>query len=508
MLRKYITIGLLILSGFVENANAQFPLYTETYRPRFHFSPEKNWMNDPNGLVFYDGEYHLFYQYNPFGIRWGHMSWGHAVSHDLVKWEHLPLALAEENKVMVFSGSAVSDSGNTSGFAKESGQIPLVAAYTGHYIADSTKPDNYLQSQYMAWSLDRGRTWSRYNKNPVLDRGLKDFRDPKVFWYAPGKQWIMLLVLPQQHIVQFYGSPNLKDWTHLSDFGPAGDINDIWECPDLLEVPVSGSSGLKKWVLINSQQTTMQYFVGSFDGKRFVSENPPDRIYRPDYGPDYYAGVTYNGLPGNYPPVLLGWANNWKYGQDIPTYPWRSAMALPRELSLRKTGDEWILVQSPVSVLEYSRVSPQNWQDLPVSGMMVIPVLGQQWEMELEFEPASTGSTGLRLAIGDTAYFELGYQADRKLLYLDRSKSRNRSFHPAYLAMSRYETPLLPENGKIRLRVFFDHSLVEVFANGGIKVMTAQVFPGKNDNGIALFCEKEEINFTKLSFWNIRSAWE
>src|SRR6266540_1045137 len=210
-------------------------IYREPFRPQFHFTPARNWMNDPNGLVFYDGEYHLFYQYNPFGDKWGHMSWGHAVSRDLVHWEHLPLALAEEDGVMIFSGSAVVDWSNTSGFGTGK-KPPLVAIYTGHY---TKKP---LQNQHLAYSNDRGHTWTKYSGNPVLDIGEQDFRDPKVFWHEPTKRWVMVVSWPTHRKVRFYASSNLREWTHLSDFGPAGSTQGIWECPDLFPLHVEGGA--------------------------------------------------------------------------------------------------------------------------------------------------------------------------------------------------------------------------------------------------------------------------
>lgn len=246
---------------------------TEPYRPLFHFSPQKNWMNDPNGMVYYDGEYHLFYQYNPEGDRWGHMSWGHAVSRDLVQWEHLPLALAEENGVMIFSGSAVVDWKNTSGFGQD-GKPPLVAIYTGHYT------DKPLQNQQIAYSNDRGRTWTKFAGNPVLDVKMADFRDPKVFWHEKTGQWIMVVALPNEQKVHFYGSPNLKQWKYVGEFGPAGATNGQWECPDLFPLSVVG--GGTKWVLIvninpgNPQGGSgCQYFVGEFDGAKFQADAPP-----------------------------------------------------------------------------------------------------------------------------------------------------------------------------------------------------------------------------------------
>jgi len=246
------------------------PVYREPWRPQFHFTPATNWMNDPNGMVFYDGEYHLFYQFNPFGDKWGHMSWGHAVSPDMVRWEHLPVALYEENGVMIFSGSAVVDWKNTSGFG-QNGKPPLIAIYTGHY---TKKP---LQNQHIAYSNDRGRTWTKFAGNPVLDIGEKDFRDPKVMWHEPTKRWVMTVAWPVHRKVRFYTSPNLKDWTHLSDFGPAGSTKGIWECPDLFPVALENQRGGQKWMLIvnvgsgaPAGGSGCQYFVGDFDGKQFA----------------------------------------------------------------------------------------------------------------------------------------------------------------------------------------------------------------------------------------------
>ncbi|MFF5362045.1 GH32 C-terminal domain-containing protein [Streptomyces scabiei] len=247
--------------------------YAETYRPQFHFTPEKNWMNDPNGLVYYKGEYHLFYQYNPSGNGWGDMSWGHAVSKDLVHWEELPLALSHDDKEMVFSGSAVVDENNTTGFGTKKNP-PMVAIYTRHDKSTG------IQSQALAYSTDLGRTWTRYRGNPVIDIGSKDFRDPKVQWYAPTQSWLMTVSLSAEHKVRFYSSKNLKDWTRLSDFGPAGATGGVWECPDLFPLPVDGDKGNTKWVLVVNINpggiaggSAAQYFIGDFDGTKFTAED-------------------------------------------------------------------------------------------------------------------------------------------------------------------------------------------------------------------------------------------
>jgi sucrose-6-phosphate hydrolase SacC (GH32 family) len=270
--------------------------YREKFRPQFHFTPERNWMNDPNGMVYYDGEYHLFYQYNPFGDKWGHMSWGHAVSRDLVHWEHLPIALPEKDGIMIFSGSAVVDWKNTSGFGKD-GQPPMVAIYTGH--------QDKRQDQRIAYSNDRGRTWTQYSGNPVLDRNLADFRDPKVSWHEPTQRWVMVVAVPNEKKVQFYASSDLRAWEHLSDFGPAGATGGIWECPDLLEVPMEDWRGNSKWVLIVNVNpggptggSGCQYFVGEFDGAKFVAEDPKSK---PEMVPDGKVFADFEG--GDY----AGW---------------------------------------------------------------------------------------------------------------------------------------------------------------------------------------------------------
>ena len=382
----------------------------------------------------------------------------------------------------------------------------MVAIYTAHIIPDSSDKENYRQEQHIAYSLDKGRTWTKYSGNPVLDIHKKDFRDPKVSWYDKGKKWIMAVVLPHEHVVQFYSSKNLKQWEHLSDFGPAGDDTNIWECPDLLQVPIENDPGKKKWVVINSQQTTMQYFVGEFDGTKFTNENPSNKIYRPDYGPDYYAAVTYN-LPATQQPVLLGWANNWSYANDIPTFPWKSAMALPRDLSLKKTNGEWLLIQKPVDALKKLRTDPVELKNISVAGKKELSIKSQQFEMEISFQPVTNSTAGVHLAVGRQNVFVIGYDASSQKLFVDRSGCSNNSFHKEFASLSRYETSLTPLNGKIKLHIFFDNSIVEVFANDGRTVMTTQIFPGENDNGVELFSEGGTTKFETVRLWKMRSAW-
>lgn len=486
---------------FAQLATAQqTTFYKEQYRPQYHFTPPIHWMNDPNGLVYYQGEYHLFYQFNPFGNRWGHMSWGHAVSRDLVHWQHLPLAIPEEKDTMIFSGSCVVDEQNTSGFATRTGEVPLVAIYTGHIEGKN-------QSQHLAYSLDAGRTWTKYNANPVLDLGKKDFRDPSVFWYAPHKKWVMSVVWPLEKQVQFYSSPNLKEWKLMSVFGPAGDTTGIWECPALFEVPVKDQPGKTKWVLMHSPAPYMQYFVGEFDGTTFTNDNTGSKIYRPDYGPDYYAAIVFNHLPAGQKPVSIGWVNNWNYANDIPTTPWKSAMSLPRELSVKKMNREWVLLQEPVAALQSLRGKPWITGAMTVSGTKGLPAASQQLELDCRFAVNAAATSGVRLAVNGNKSIEIGYDAARRVLYIDRSKSGNQSFHPAFARQSRYETNLEPVNGSIRLHIYLDHSIVEVYANEGEAVMTAQLFPAAPEKGVVLFSENGKTVFTHVSCRPLHTSW-
>jgi fructan beta-fructosidase len=473
--------------------------YKEQYRPRFHFSPAINWCNDPNGLVYNNGEYHLFYQHNPFGNVWGHMTWAHAVSKDLVHWKHLPIAIPEEDGIMIFSGTCVADKNNTSGFGKN-GKAPMVAVYTGHI-------ENVNQSQHIAYSTDNGISWTKYDKNPVLDLHKKDFRDPKIFWYEPKKYWVMALMFPVEHFVQFYSSNNLKEWNHLSDFGPAGDTSGVWECPDLTQVPVEGMPGKKKWVLQTSQNASMQYFVGEFDGTTFINENPVNKIVRPDYGPDYYAAIAYNQLPASHLPTAIGWLNNWNYANDIPVTPWKGAMSLPRNLSVKKVNHEWMLLQKPVAALQTLRTKALELKKEDIVDTKLLAVKSQQFEMELLLVPTAQSTSGVRIARSENSFFEIGYDAAKQLLYIDRSKCGLQSFNKTFEKLSRFETTLALNNQPLQLHIFFDHSVVEVFANNGAAVLTAQIFPAESDNGIELFISGGKSTLLRATIWKIHSIW-
>ncbi len=494
-LKNILLAGLLFSSA----AQAQTKPHTEIYRPQFHFSPAVNWCNDPNGLVYNNGTYHLFYQHNPFGNVWGHMTWAHATSTDLVHWKHQPIAIPEENGVMIFSGTCLVDKNNTSGFGKD-GKAPMVAVYTGH-------TEGVNQSQCIAYSLDDGVSWTKYNGNPVLDLHKKDFRDPKIFWYAPKKYWVMALMFPVEHMVQFYASANLKEWNHLSDFGPAGDTSGVWECPDLTQVPVQGMPGKKKWLLQMSQNASMQYFVGEFDGVRFKNENSSKTILRPDYGPDYYAAIAYNQLPASQMPTAIGWVNNWNYANAIPTTPWKGAMSLPRTMTVKKENGQWILLQQPVEKIKQLRKKELSIGDENVNGAFILPVKSQQFEMELAMRPGTAKNCGVKIAVGNGRYFEIGYDVKKQLLYTDRSHTAYTSFSENYSKIFRNEKKMPLKDSTVKLHIYFDNSIAEIFVNDGEAVFTSQFFPEKNDNSIALFSNGAPSVFSNIKFREMKAAW-
>jgi sucrose-6-phosphate hydrolase SacC (GH32 family) len=651
--------------------------YREPFRPQFHFTPEKNWMNDPNGLVYYEGEYHLFYQFNPFGNQWGHMSWGHAVSPDMVHWKHLPLALSEEDGVMIFSGSAVVDCNNTSGFGKN-GKPPMVAIYTGMRIADGR------QFQCIAYSNDKGRTWTKYAGNPVIDINSSNFRDPKVQWYEPAKEWIMTVSLSAEHKVRFYSSKDLKNWSLESEFGPTGATSGVWECPDLYELPVNGTKE-RRWVLaVNMNPGSVaggsggQYFIGQFDGKRFTvdpgcpmkatpayapsgqiladfeetnyawlpggswtvmgtafgsgpaqgqlaDQNPVDgyvghglvnsyfggdrstgtltspefevthpylnfligggsqketcmnllvdgKIVRTasgndaerlewsswdvrefqkrkavlqivdnatggwghinidqimladapahpasesalwfDYGPDYYAAVSWNDIPPSDGRRLwIGWMNNWQYGQDLPTSPWRSVMSIPRELELHQTTEGVRLVQKPVHELQSLRGKYFQFQGGNVSEanawITKNQIQGSQLEFMVEFAPESSGVEGvdvLKSADGET---RIGVNRNDGTVFVDRRHSGNVSFNPKFPGV--YSAPLPVRGSAVKLHVFVDACSVEVFVNGGERVFTVLAFPPPESRAVALFDGNPRAKIESIKAWTLNSSWK
>ncbi len=833
---RLAAVATVLLGSTVAAPAANAAGYQELYRPQFHFTPAQNWMNDPNGLVYYKGEYHLFYQHNPFGNTWGHMSWGHAVSRDLVHWQQLPVAIPEEGNEAIFSGSAVVDHHNTSGFGTRRNP-PMVAIYT------SARPDD--QNQSLAYSTDRGRTWTKYAGNPVLDDADREFRDPKVFWYEPAREWRMVAVKALQRKVAIYRSKDLKAWTHLSDFGPANAVGGAWECPDLFPLEVNGKRHKTKWVMLVSLNpggiaggSGMQYFVGDFDGTTFRADNiagdytppagtlfagfdattyegwtttgdafgtgpaqgnvPPqggvsgylgsglansfhgeDRgtgtltsptftITRPylnflvgggnhphdpttvdapppagtvfadfegatygegwtatgtfagtrppagtigdqqavsgyegsqlvntfidhdngtghitspeftitkdyvnflvgggnhpypgstanpptavnlvvdgtvvrtttgqdgealnwtnwnvseykgktaridiadentggwghiladqftladqpafprsietavnllvdgqvvrtttgpnsetldwanwnlrdligktaqiqvvdrntagwghiladnfafaeqpalsvlqrsswlDYGKDYYAAVTFNDEPDGRR-IAIGWMSNWNYANATPTSPWRSAMAVPRELDLQTIDGRTQLVSEPVRELRTLRSWWPTYHQRNrtiAQGTTTLPVRGKTLEIEADLRLAGAKRAGLKVRTGNGQETIIGYDAESAEVYVDRTRSGESGFSRDFPGIQR--APLTARNGKVHLRILVDWSSVEVFADKGQTVITDQIFPAANSDGIQLFAEAGNARIDSLDIRTLRSSW-
>lgn len=487
--------------------------YNEDFRPQFHFSPDKNWMNDPNGLVYHEGEYHLFYQYNPFGNTWGHMSWGHAVSRDLLHWQHLPVALKEENGVMIFSGSAVVDHNNTGGFGTADNP-PMIAIYTGHRDDGNT----VRQDQRIAYSRDNGRTWIKYGGNPVIDEGMSDFRDPKVFWHEESAKWIMVVALSKEQKIRFYGSKNLKEWNKLSEFGPAGAAEGIlWECPDLFQLNVKGEPGTSRWVLqvdVNPGSVAGgsggQYFVGTFDGEKFT-EDPEmkGQTNWVDYGRDFYAVQSYSGIPANDGRrIWLAWMNNWDYAEQLPTHPWRSAMSLPRQVGLVATDTGFRLIQEPVAELRTLREDSIRIEDkslYPDSAGSLIDFEGSTYELLVEFDAGDAEKFGLNLRKGANEETVVAYDVTNSRLLLDRTRSGKVDFDSTFSSVE--EAPLELRDNRVSMHIFVDRSSIEVFAGNGATVITDRIFPSPESRGLEFFAIGGEAKIITLDIWNLVSVW-
>jgi len=470
---------------------AQEPGYDQPYRPQVHFSPRQNWTNDPNGLVYFEGEYHLFFQYNPFGDEWGHMSWGHAVSTDLLHWKELPVAIPEDSHGMIFTGSVVVDRHNTSGFCASAAPC-LVAVYTVHTEG--------RQTQNIAFSRDRGRTWTRYDKNPVLDLHLADFRDPSVAWNEGASRWIMAVSLPKERKVRFYGSPDLKAWTLLSDFGPAGDVDGDWECPDLLRIP-AGSGKDSVWALkvgLNPGApqggSGEQYFLGSFDGTRFTPSSEPGAHGWTNYGKDDYCAISFNGLPGKADPVLLGWMSNWQYASKLPTAPWRGQMSLPRRLTFLHDNAGLALRQEPV-------VAPLRERAVPFTGKSI--EFAAPYEVDLEFAAQITETTGVRLYSDEQHWTEIGFDPGKNVFYIDRTKS---GAIPGDGYAARTEAPLAPGR-PYDLKLIVDRSSVEAYAQHGTVAMTDLIYPSTSNSTLRVIPEGAAIVGNTGHVWKLQSIW-
>ena len=447
----------------------------ETFRPVYHHTPAYGWMNDPNGMFYKDGVYHLFFQYNPYGSVWGNMHWGHSTSSDLIHWNFEGVSIVPDAWGAIFSGSCVVDHNNTAGFGKDA----VIAFYTS---AKST-PWGDVQSESMAYSLDNGKTFVKYAGNPIITSLEKDFRDPKVFWYAPGKHWVMILAVGQH--MELYSSVNLKDWKKESEFGKMqGAHGGVWECPDLIELPVEGSRE-KKWVLICNINpggpfggSAAQYFVGSFDGKTFVNESPVQTKWM-DWGKDNYATVTWNNAPDGRC-IALGWMSNWQYANNVPTRQYRSANTIARDLTLYKAGGEFYLKSTPSREMKQARGEKVSVPSFKVTDSYKIESLLKDnngaYEIEMEIQVADASKISLNLQNEKGEQVSMYYDLLRKQFVMDRSESGTVDFSKDFPAVT-----VAPANvdKELTLRLFVDRSSIEAFGEDGKFVMTNLVFPSQ-----------------------------
>jgi len=481
--------------------------YSEKYRPQFHFSPEKSWTNDPNGLVFYKGEYHLFYQYYPDSTIWGPMHWGHAISRDLMHWEDLPVALYPDSLGYIFSGSAVADTANTSGLGTKDNP-PLVAIFTYHNPVLEKRGTNNHQYQGLAYSTDNGRSWTKYRGNPVIaNPGLRDFRDPSVSWNEAAGKWILTLAAGDH--IRFYSSTDLINWSFESEFGKnKGAHGGVWECPSLFSMPVENEPGTVKWILLVSINpggplggSATQYFTGSFDGHAFTPDK--DTIQWVDFGPDNYAGITWSGTGSRR--VFLGWMNNWNYANRVPTVKWRGQMTIPRELSLVSVEKNYVLRNFPVKELESitHKIKPEtddNGYTIKLPG-------GSEGQLKFDIRlPASNKSFLFVLQKDSARNLSFSFIPELGRAWFDRSHSGETAFAGDFAA-GRMEIPVKFRPAGNEITILIDKCSAEIFINGGETVATVLFFPQEDFNTARLHTVPSSPDPPAVTVSTIESVW-
>lgn len=495
----------------------------DKFRPIYHHTPLYGWMNDANGLVYKDGEYHLYFQYNPYGSVWGNMHWGHSVSRDLVHWEHRPVALARDTMGHIFSGSSVVDAGNTAGY----GAGAIVSFYT-------SASDKNGQIQCMAHSNDNGRTFAKYEKNPVLTPfdGLKDFRDPKVFWYAPEEKWVMIVSADKE--MRFYSSDNLKDWTYMSAFGEGYGVQPSqFECPDMVELPVNGDEADKRWALIVNINpgclfggSATQYFTGRFDGTRFTCDTEPQTVKWLDWGKDHYATVCFSNTPGRV--IAMPWMSNWQYANIVPTQQFRSANALPRELTMYSEGKDIYLAVNPVKEAEALRKETKAFPAFTVEAGREVTIdtlfAGNDgaFEIEMNLSTAGTEVAGLRLANSRGEHTDIYLDRKAGKLVMDRVHSgivdfgKNSVPHEKEAHDNRIANSInyvddfalatwgpLSDKAGHTLRILADKCSIEIFLDGGKVAMTNLVFPNEPYNTLQFYSQGGSYRVNSLNLYKL-----
>jgi fructan beta-fructosidase len=509
----FLFVGLFILGSCKQQSSSTADVtaealsdYQEAFRPQYHFTPETKWMNDPNGLVYENGVYHLFYQYYPDAIVWGPMHWGHATSKDLVHWEHQPIALFPDELGYIFSGSAIVDSKNTSGLGTAENP-PLIAIYTYHDPKGEKQGRNDFQYQGLAYSLDHGVSWEKYENNPIIPNtnSIRDFRDPKVFWNEQLSAWTVVLVAGDH--MQLWKSSNLLDWEYMSDFGKdVGAHGGVWECPDLFELKVEGSDQTK-WVLLISINpgapnggSGTQYFVGDFDGTSFTTDQKESKWI--DLGTDNYAGVTYNGLSDD-KRLFIGWMSNWSYAQETPTKKWRSAMTLPRQLGLKRVEEELILTSYPVASLSSIVTSSDS------NSFDMISNSSKEFKQEKlstsKIQFSLKGSVELKLKNEQQEELVVSI-SDSGFIVIDRSKSGLVDFSENFFA--EIKADFIPKEIN-EVELYVDASSVEIFINKGERVMTARMFNKANYSSLEVLNTTDStIEVMDFSISTVKRIWD
>ena len=496
---------------------------TDYYRPVYHHTPLYGWMNDANGLVYKDGEYHLYFQYNPYGSKWGNMHWGHSVSKDLVHWQHLDPAIARDTLGHIFSGSTVIDKNNSAGYGKDA----MIAFYT-------SASDEHGQIQCMAYSTDNGRTYTKYAKNPILTPfdGLKDFRDPKVFWYEPAQKWYMIVSADKN--MRFYSSTDLKQWEYLSQFGEGYGVQpNQFECPDFIQLPVDGNKDNMKWVMIVNVNpgcpfggSATEYFVGTFDGKEFKCDNDKSVTKWLDFGKDHYATVCFSNTGDRV--IAVPWMSNWQYANVTPIRQYRGANALPRELSLYTKDGEVYMAANAVKETEGLRKEIRKVDNFSLTGEQTVSdvVAAQEcaFEVEMDVTPGKANTVGFDLmnAKGEKTKIYLDMKAGR--VVMDRTESglvafgekaephfkenhdRRKTESVNYVndfALGTWAPLSLCEGKTYHLNVFVDKCSVEIFVDGGRIAMTNLVFPTVPYNALRFYAEGGEAKVENLNIYKL-----
>ena len=516
-----ISLSFFFSSCSTENKDASSTVklrYTEQHRPQFHFSPDSMWTNDPNGMVYYEGEYHLFYQHNPDSNVWGPMHWGHAISTDLVHWEHLPIALYPDSLGTIFSGSAVIDRNNSSGLGSTENP-PMVAIFTHHNHKLEEQGSLQFQYQSIAFSLDKGRSWTKYAGNPVLKNpGIRDFRDPKVIWYEEGEKWLM--VFAAQDRILFYSSPDLIHWESESEFlVEKAPGEGVWECPDFF--PLSDGEE-EKWVLIVSigsggpnGGSGTKYYLGDFDGSEFNWDNPTGPTRWMDFGKDNYAGVTWSDIPyHDGRRIFMGWMSNWQYANKVPTQKWRNAMTLPRELTLEQDEQGYLVSSVPVAETEQLRAERVKLEPGPVRARRNVgPAIEDaypMYEIDLvfEFDPEEKEGVEFGIILESNKHEKLiaAFNTRTQLVFIARDSSGKVAFSEHFPGMHTASYQVSNE-GEIRFHAFVDLSSIELFVDQGALVMTELCFPESGFEKIHLYSSKESVRLKKGDIYRLKSAW-